>query len=255
MRFDRRRCFGFACAVAILAWAAMAPPAAAQQGPPPPATSDVCPGIDEDGMLCSADLLSGNCADFVAAANRLGALYRSELEELPEASEGSLLTTMWWGCGPGNFSDITTLLVKIGSPQALAVLRTQPYATIAAQRPAPTPGTPATPGLAAPPPDCDSVTDPLQRNTCIGAQLQAARSENQNLLARCQQLVPPALRGDFVDSQATFQSLLPTRCNAQAAGYDDKHTQTFIRSRCLVRALTDNTRGISTAHPECRAAN
>lgn len=255
MKLDRKRCIRLACAVAVLAWAAAAPPAAAQQVLPPPVTSDVCPGIDEDGMLCSADLLSGNCADFVAAANRLGGLYRDELEELPADSEGALLTTMWWGCGPGNLADITALLVKIGSPQALAVLRTQPYATIVAQRPAQTPGAPVMPGLAAPPPDCDSVTDPLQRNTCIGAQLQAARAENQNVLARCQQLVPAGLRDDFVDSQATFQSLLPTRCNAQAAGFDDKNTQTFIRSRCLVTALSDNTRGMLTAHPECRTAN
>ena len=57
-----------------------------------------------------------------------------------------------------------------------------------------------------------------------------------SVLARCQPLVPDGLRDDFAESQATFQSLLPTRCNAQAAGFDDKSMQTFIRSRCLVNA-------------------
>ena len=35
----------------VLVWAA---PVAAQQGPPPPDASGICPGIDEDGLLCSA---------------------------------------------------------------------------------------------------------------------------------------------------------------------------------------------------------
>jgi hypothetical protein len=202
-------------------------------------------------MLCTADLLSGNCGDFVAAADRLGSLYRTELEQLP-GSEQSLKTTMWWGCGPGNLEDITALLVRIGTPRALAVLQAEPYASIAA---ALSPPPPPASGPPAPPPPCDELWSPLQRNTCIGARLHAARAENQSALARCQQLVAPGIRDDFVDSQSSFQVLLPVRCDAQAAGVDDKSMKTFVRSRCLVQALTDNTRGMLTAHPECQAPN
>jgi hypothetical protein len=58
----------------------------------------VCSAIEEDGMLCSADPMSGNCADFLAVADRLGALYPSELAKLPDSKE-QLETTIWWGCG------------------------------------------------------------------------------------------------------------------------------------------------------------
>src|SRR5262245_54731314 len=176
MSVDRIQRFAFACASALLlAWL---PPASAQQpqqgpqGPPPPPVSDVCPRIEEDGLLCSADLLSGNCADFVAAADRLGTLYRNELAQMP-GSEGPLLSTTWWGCGPGNLFDITALLERIGSPRALAVLQTPPYATIVAQR-ASAPAAPPPPANA-PAPDCDALSGSLARNSCIGAQLQAAR--------------------------------------------------------------------------------
>jgi len=211
----------------------------------------VCPAIEEDGLLCSADLLSGNCADFVAAADRLGALYRSELEKLPD-SQASLTTTTWWGCGPGTLGDIAALLVRIGSGPALAVTKTQPYASLVvaqAQPSSPAAGSPA------PPPGCDELSSPLQRNACIGAQLQAARAENQSVFARCQSLVPAGLRDDFADSQSSFQSLLPVRCDAQVASVDDKSMKTFVRSRCLVQALTDNTHGMLAAHPECQAPN
>jgi hypothetical protein len=248
---DRSRFARLARVAATLLWAANAVPATAQEGPPPPSSAGVCPEIDEDGLLCSADLLSGNCADFVPAADRLGALYRSELEKLPD-SQASLLATTWWGCGPGTLGDIAALLVRIGTPPALAVLKTQPYASLVvtpSPPPAPAPGSPA------PPPACDELSSPLQRNACIGAQLQAARAENQRVFARCQSLVVAGLRDDFVDSQSSFQSLLPVRCDAQVAGVDDKSMKTFVRSRCLVQALTDNTHGMLAAHPECQAPN
>ena len=136
---DRSGFARLACVAATLLWAANAGPAAAQEGPPPPSSIGVCPEIEEDGLLCSADLLSGNCADFVVAADRLGALYRSELAKLPDA-QASLMTTTWWGCGPGTLGDITALLVRIGSPRALAVLQTQPYASlVVAASPPPAP--------------------------------------------------------------------------------------------------------------------
>jgi hypothetical protein len=59
-------------AIAI-GWVASAGPVLAQQYAPPPDASIVCPAIDEDGMLCSADFMSGNCVDFVSRADQLGA--------------------------------------------------------------------------------------------------------------------------------------------------------------------------------------
>ena len=247
---DRIREVGLACGAAILLGLAAASSAAAQPLLSPSESSLVCPAIEEDGLLCSADLMSGNCADFVAAAERLGGLYRGELAQAP-GSQGSLLATTWWGCGPGKLGDVTALLIRIGSPSARALLKLQPYATLASQQPAPPQSGP--PATAA---DCNNLSDGLARNACVDTQLQAARAENQSVLARCQQIVPAGLRDDFVASQTSFQALLPTRCNAQAAGYDDDPSMSsFVRSRCLVAALTDNTQGMLAAHPECQAAD
>ena len=235
---------------AALAWAASPRLAAAQQGPPPPSSSVVCPGIEEDGQLCSDDPMSGNCDDFVSAADRLGALYRNELEELPGSKE-SLLTTSWWGCGPNSLGDVKALLVRIGTPRALAVLQNEPYPSLAGPPPPP----PPPPGLGDPQLRCDDLSNPDEQNACIGVRLQAAQADHQRALERCQELVPPGLRDDLVQDQASFTALLPVRCDAQAAGVDDPAQKTFVRSRCLVRALTDNTRGMLAAHPECANGN
>ena len=244
----RRALLGVLGAVA-LAWAASPSPADAQQGPPPPSTSVVCPGIEEDGMLCSADLMSGNCDDFVSAADRLGALYRSELDELPD-SQQSLLTTSWWGCGPNSLGDVKALLLRIGTPHALAVLQNPPYPSLAGPPPPPPP-----PGLSDPQLVCDELSSPAERNACIDVRLQAARNDHQRVLERCRSLVAPGLLDDLNQDEASFTALLPTRCDAQAAGQDDEGLATFVHSRCLVQALTDNTRGMLAAHPECAAPN
>ena len=245
-----RRSFVGILGAAALAWSASPSPACAQQGPPPPSPGSVCPGIEEDGLLCSADLMSGNCDDFVSAADRLGALYRSELEELPD-SESSLKTTSWWGCGPNSLGDVKALLVRIGTPRALAVLQNEPYPSLAGPPPPP----PPPPGLSDPQLRCDDLSNPAERNACIGVRLQAARADHQRALERCRDLVPPGLRDDLVQDEASFAALLPTRCDAQAAGVDDPGLKTFVRSRCLAKALEGNTRGMLAAHPECAAPN
>jgi hypothetical protein len=234
---------------ATLVWFASASPVAAQQYAPPPDASLVCPAIDEDGMLCAADFMSGNCADFVTRADQLGALYRAELKKLP-GSETSLKTTIWWGCGPGNLQNIKTLLVQIDSPRAQEVLQTEPYRSlppvqIAAPPPAPTPS--------AAPPQCDELTNAIERNLCIGAQLQAARADHARAFERCKALVIPDLRDDLLAAESSFNALLPGRCDAQADQPDEQKLQTFNRSRCLIAALNDNTRGMLDAHPECAA--
>ena len=109
------------------------------------------------------------------------------------------------------------------------------------------------PGLSDPQLQCDDLSDPAERNACIGVRLQAAQADHQRALERCRDLVPPGLRDDLVQGEASFAALLPARCDARAAGVDDPGLKTFVRSRCLAQALADNTRGMLAAHPECTA--
>ena len=245
----RKHFVAIARIMAALGWLTSVAPVAAQQYAPPPDASLICPAIDEDGMLCAADFMSGNCVDFVTRADQLGALYRSELKKLP-GSEASLKTTIWWGCGPGNLQNIKTLLVQIGTPPALAVLKTEPYRSLPPVRlPAPPP--PLTPS--APQPQCADLTNAIERNLCIGAQLQTARADHQRAFERCKGLVIPDLRDDLLAAESSFEALLPGRCDAQADAADDKSLQNFSRSGCLVAALADRTRGMLDAQPECAA--
>ena len=239
----RRICLAWGAA----ALAGAAAPAAAQPEPPPP-SSLVCPGIEENGLLCSDDLMSGNCGDFVTSAAQLGALYRTELQERPEA-RSSLLTTNWWGCGPNSLGDVKALLQRIGTPRALAVLKDEPYASLAG----PLPSAPPPPEVVAPQFECDDLSSPSERGACMATRLQAAQASHQQALEACQKRVPPGLRDDLAQAEATFKAILPVRCDAQAAGPDDQDSKTFIRSRCQVVALEDNTRGMLAAHPECAA--
>lgn len=233
--------------VAILA-VTFAGSAAAQQAPAPPASSTVCPAIEEDGLLCSDDPMSENCEAFVSDADRLGALYRSELEELP-GSRTSLLSTNWWGCGPNSLADVKALLLRIGTPQALAVLQREPYPSLPGPPPPPPTG-PADPQLR-----CDDLTDPAERGACIELRLRAARADHQRALERCRARVAPGLRDDLAHDEASFAALLPARCDAEAAGALDQDSKAFVRSRCLMQALEDNTRGMLAAHPECAEPN
>ncbi len=235
-----RRVFG-----AVLA-AAFAGLASAQPAPPPPASSTVCPAIEQDALLCSDDPMSENCEAFVSDADRLGALYRSELEELP-GSRTSLLATNWWGCGPNSLAEVKALLLRIGTPRALVVLQREPYPSL--------PGAPPPSGPADPQLRCDDLTDPAERGACIDQRLQAARADHQRALERCQGRVPPGLSDDLAHDEASFTALLPARCDAEAAGALDQDSRTFVRSRCLVQALEDNTRGMLAAHPECADPN
>ena len=236
--------------VAAVGWTASASPASAQPGPTAPPSAVVCPGIEENGLLCSNDPMSGNCEDFVTSAAQLGALYRSQLAELPGSQE-SLLTTNWWGCGPNSLGDVKALLIRVGTPRALLVLKDQPYASLAGPPPPPAPP----PGLADPQLNCVDLSSPAEQNACIGVRLQAAQDEHRRVFERCRDRVPPGLRDDLVDAEASFKALLPTRCGAQAAGQDDADLASFVHSRCLVKALTENTRGMLAAHPECTAGN
>ena len=201
-------------------------------------------------MLCSADLLSGNCGDFVSEADRLGALYRAELKKLPD-SEEELKATIWWGCGPG-FPEIKALLVRIDSEAARTVLQTEPYRSVPEAAPPPSP---SRPGAPAPVPACEERSSALARNRCIGEQLEAARTAHRRAFDRCKQRVDPALRDDLLRAESSFEALLPGRCDAQAVEGDDASMRAFLRSRCLAEALDARTQGMLEAHPECAATD
>jgi hypothetical protein len=143
---------------------------------------------------------------------------------------------------------VKALLVQIGSAPALAVLATEPYKSLPKVKPLGPP--PPPPG--APPLQCVDLPRPIDRNACIGMQLQAARADHKRAFERCQAVVIADLRDQFAAAESTFQALLPARCDAQAAEPgDDKSLRTFVRSRCLIQALDDNTRGMLAANPEC----
>jgi hypothetical protein len=238
-------------ALAVLS-ALAALPAAAQQVPvpAPPPESAVCPGIDWDAQLCIADPLSGNCDDFVAMADRLGGLYRAELAKLPDSKQ-ALLTTVWWGCGPGDLGAVKRLLVRIGSPSARKLLATEPYRSLPPVQIPPPPPPNAPPSAD----ECEARATQLERNECIGVTLQAARAYHQSAFAHCKAVVDAPLRGELLAEESSFEATLAGRCDAQAADSDEKAVQAFLRSRCLYEALHERTRAMLEAHPECAGSN
>ncbi len=239
--------FGVAATAAWLGAAVV--PAAAQDEPPPPPEDIVCPSIEEDGLLCGSDPLrmTGNCTSFVAAADRLGALYRTELQKLPE-SKDSLLTTSWWGCGPPSLYDVKKLLASLGSESAAAVLATQPYPSLPALPPPPPP----------PPPDvplsCIGLQSPVDRVLCVGAKLQAVRSYHEQAFARCKSVVTPGpMLEQLETAESSFEREAPALCAAdtEEAGESAKF-QAFDRASCLVNAYQRRTKSMFDLHPECR---
>jgi hypothetical protein len=232
-----------ACVTAAVAFA--------QPLPPPPDTSGVCPSLEEDGLLCSADLLSGDCDDFVGAADRLGALYRSQLAKLPD-SEAALKATAWWGCGPDSFAGVRALLARIGSPRAQQVLSSEPYKSLAAPPPLSSAEPTAPPELQ---PDCENLEKPAERTACAGVWLETVRDEHRRALASCQPLVPPGLRDDFARDESSFEKALPGRCAAQAVGASTPAESAFLRSRCLATAIGERTEAMRQTYPDCAAGD
>ena len=243
----RRVVFGVAPTVALLCAAAL--PAAAQTDPPPSPESIVCPAIEEDGLLCGSDPLrmTGNCTSFIAAADRLGALYRDELQKLPN-SKDSLLTTSWWGCGPSSLNDVKRLLASIDTERAAAVLMTQPYPSLPALPPPPPP----------PPPDeplsCIDLPNPVDRSLCAGAKLKVVRAYHEQAYAHCKSVVTPGpLLDQLVAAESAFEGQSSALCDADTAEAGESATfRAFDRASCLVTAYQRRTRSMFDLHPECR---
>jgi hypothetical protein len=238
-------------AAMTLAWLGVVPAvvtSAADDAPPPEGI--VCPSIEEDGMLCASDPLGlvGNCTGFVAAADRLGALYRTEIQKHPE-SKGAWLSTSWWGCGPPTLYDVKRLLVRLGSPAAMAVLKTEPYRSL-----------PEVPSSAAQPPDasfsCIDLQNPVDRNLCAGVKLQAARTDHQNAFDACKTRVASTLRDDLLNSEQAFESQMKALCNADTAeAGESAQVRAFDRAECRTKAYRERTAAMFGMHPECAPGN
>jgi uncharacterized protein YecT (DUF1311 family) len=226
---------------------------AAQNTAPPvgeaAAPQDICPAIDEGFRLCSSDLWSGNCAQFVAAAGRLAELYQIQVDETPERVP-MLLSTNWWGCGDAPLTQMKELLLRIDTPAAQQVLQQEPYSRLAPSSAAGAPQAPA-PTLE---PDCVGEPTPAAQDACASGALAAAQGAYRRALATCSAGVAPELRNELEGSEQAWQQLLPAQCDDATSEYDEPRLQAFARSQCLARATRERTRGMLAAHPECRPA-
>jgi len=228
-----------------LALAASGVARAQDQLPPPPPRSEVCPAIDEYGNLCKRDRWSRDCGAFVAVADRLGALYRSEYAKLPESGD-SLLTTIWWGCGSATLSDIKRLLQQIGSKQALAVLKTEPYKSLPNAQPMSGPAPQPSYG-----PICENLTSAAEMSACESTRLRSARTAHRKAFESCNAVVDAGLREPLIGAEASWEAMLPELCGASGEGYDDADRAAYMRSRCMVESTEERTHAMYAAHPEC----
>lgn len=215
--------------------------AASDSSPPPdyrpPDTEQLCPALPEDYELCSDDLWSGNCADFVVAAGRLGEIYRSELREHPGWILG-LQTSIWWGCGEAHLAELRSLLERIDTPPARAVLAQEPYRSLEQpRRPAARP--PAPQEL-----DCVAPSTPAERDACAARNLDRARAEYERVFGACRGRVASPLRSELVDAESSWEKLLPLECTGPA----------YTRDECLAHAYEERTQSVVAMHPECAAA-
>ncbi len=220
--------------------------AAAPPGPGAPSPQGVCPAIDEDFVLCSSDPWSGNCAQFVAAAGRLAQLYQIQVDDTPERTP-LFLSTNWWGCGEATLGDMKGLLLRIGTPEARALLAQTPFSRLPAPTPEVAPSPPA-PGVA---PDCEGAPTPDARDACAASELASARVAYRRTLEACKVEIAAPLRSTLEGSEQAWEQGLPAQCDAAALEYDQPRLRAFARSQCLSRAMRERARGMLAAHPEC----
>jgi len=234
-------------AAGTAASAVFAAAAFAQPAPPP---DQLCPAIDEGYVLCSGDLASGNCGQFVAAAETLAQLFQIQAAESPDRVE-MLLATNWWGCGSATLIDMKALLARLDRPRAQALLRADPFQRLPAAEWQAAP--PSAPAPAGPPvaPDCVSLPTPAAQADCAARYLAAARAAYQSALQACQAAVAPGLRRELGEAEQAWQATLAPQCDSAAFEYEDPVLQSFARSLCLANATRDRTQSMLAAHPEC----
>ncbi len=221
--------------------------AATAFGQPAPPPDPLCPAIDEGYVLCSGDLASGNCGQFVAAAETLAQLFQIQAAESPDRAE-MLLATNWWGCGSATLIDMKALLARLDGPRAQALLRADPFQRLpAAEWQASPPLAPGPPVA----PDCVSLPTPTAQADCAAQDLAAVRAAYQSALQACQAAVAPGLRGELAGAEQAWQASLASECDPAAFEYQDPVLQSFARSLCLANATRERTRSMLAAHPEC----
>jgi hypothetical protein len=223
----------------IAAGPAWADPAA----PPPdyraPSAAGLCPALVDDYELCAGDLWSGDCADFVAHAARLGESYRAEVRAHPDWAD-ELRSTIWWGCGSADLAQLRALLERIGSPQARAVMAAEPYRSLVrTEVPAA-----AEPDAAAPPgADCEAPASEAERAACAARALAAAKAHYQQFFGACREQVGPDQRPELLDGERSWEGMLSLECAGTGS----------TRDSCLARAYQERARSLSEMHPECAA--
>jgi uncharacterized protein YecT (DUF1311 family) len=240
---------GLALVLLAASGAALAVESPAPSAPGAMPGQDICPAIAEGFELCANDLLSGNCAQFVAAADRLAQLYQIQVDDTPERVP-MLLSTNWWGCGDAPLTQMKELLLQIGTPAAQAVLQQEPFARLAPPAPEGAPRR-ATPTIG---PDCAIEQTPDARDACAADELASALKDYQRAMASCSARVAPLLRGEFESGERAWLAMLPAQCDAAGLEYQEPRLQAFARSQCRASAMRERTRGMLAAHPECRPA-
>lgn len=231
---------GSACAATAVALV-VAVNAAAERQPSvdtPPPLDAICPAIEEDYDLCSADPWSGNCDDFISAAAALGRLYLFNVEREPEKAD-HFKSTIWWGCGSEHFSELKALLVRIDSAKARAVLQSQPYQAVAVPRPTEPAASTAT--SAAPEAGCDTLESWSQQSACETREWEAARVAHQKLFDACKTALAEPLRSQLVSQEKGWKASLVAECEPSDA-------------RCLARANRQRDTGIKRDFPQCGEA-
>ena len=234
------------CAGALVAFSG--PGIASEAQPTVPASGDVCPALADDYSFCSDDPWSANCEGFVAAAERLAALYRSELEGHP-GWEASLKATVWWGCGSAHLSDLAALLGRIDTPRARALLQSEPYEGVSRESaggaPSSAPPTAAT--------DCNAPETAAARWKCADHELAAANAAHERIFEECKERVAPGLRSQLLGAEASWKRNRQTECAVEVAAYrdTDEDARAFVRARCLARTTRRRTQALLNTHPEC----
>jgi hypothetical protein len=198
--------------------------------PPPPGA--VCPAIAEDYDLCSNDPFGGNCQDFVSAAGALGRLYLFNVEREPGRA-AHFQTSVWWQCGSRNLSEIRALLARIDSPQARAVIGSEPYRSLP-ERPDPSRARHRSPG----PTGCTLEQTDSGRSACEARELAALEAEHRSAFEACKKLLPEVLRSELVAQERSWRTDLEVECADPA---------------CLSEAIRRRDDTMRQAFPQCGA--
>ena len=84
-----------------------------------------------------------------------------------------------------------------------------------------------------------------ERDACGARNLSRAKAYHARAYSACQQRVAPALGGELIDAEASWEKLLPLECTG--TGYS--------RDECLARAYEERAKSIDSLHPECAEAD